>query len=149
MMATLYLDTEFNGFAGDLMSLALVAEDGREWYGVLGLPGEIDGWVYDNVLPALFSLRPTIGPTDEVDFRASLLRFLKQFDCPTIIADWYSDLHQFFGLFAGGNHTESWAYACRAELVLLDKYESEFPHNALSDARAIRAALSRAQAEGR
>lgn len=137
----LFLDTEFNGFGGELMSLALVAEDGREWYGVLGFPAEIDGWVYDNVMPALFDLRPTIGPTSEVNFRAALQRFLTQFDNPTIIADWYADLHQFFGVFAGSNHTESWAYACRTELVLLDSYQSEFPHNALSDARAIKAAI--------
>jgi hypothetical protein len=30
----LWIDTEFNEYRGELISLALVAEDGREWYGV-------------------------------------------------------------------------------------------------------------------
>ena len=30
----LWIDTEFNEYKGALISLALVAEDGREWYGV-------------------------------------------------------------------------------------------------------------------
>jgi hypothetical protein len=29
-----WIDTEFNEYHGALISLALVAEDGREWYGV-------------------------------------------------------------------------------------------------------------------
>jgi hypothetical protein len=28
----LFLDTEFNGFGGELTSLALAAEDGRDWH---------------------------------------------------------------------------------------------------------------------
>jgi len=138
----LYLDTEFNGFGGELISLALVADDGREWYGVLPEPSSWNGWCFDNVFPVIHSLPPTLWPCDRKLFRASLFAFLKQFENPIIVADWYSDLHQFFGLFAGRDHTESWAYACRTELVLLDSYASEFPHNALSDARAIRDALA-------
>jgi hypothetical protein len=30
----LWIDTEFNEYRGALISMALVAEDGREWYGV-------------------------------------------------------------------------------------------------------------------
>jgi len=30
----MWIDTEFNEYRGELISLALVAEDGREWYGV-------------------------------------------------------------------------------------------------------------------
>lgn len=33
MSQRLYLDTEFNGHGGELISLALAAEDGRHWYG--------------------------------------------------------------------------------------------------------------------
>lgn len=34
----IFIDCEFNGFGGQLMSMALVAEDGREFYEVLPLP---------------------------------------------------------------------------------------------------------------
>lgn len=42
----IYVDCEFNGFGGELMSMALVAEDGREWYNVLPLPRDIEPWVH-------------------------------------------------------------------------------------------------------
>lgn len=36
----LYIDTEFNGFGGDLISLALATEaaNGKHFYGILELP---------------------------------------------------------------------------------------------------------------
>lgn len=49
----IYLDTEFNGLGGELISLALVSEDGREWYESLPLPPLLDEWVGANVVPLL------------------------------------------------------------------------------------------------
>jgi hypothetical protein len=48
----LWIDTEFNEYRGALISLALVAEDGREWYGVRYCddPG---WWVGEHVMPHL------------------------------------------------------------------------------------------------
>lgn len=129
----IFVDCEFNGFGGDLMSMALVPEDGDQWYSVLPLPEKIDPWVAENVVPVLHAM-----PISKEAFRASAIAFLKQFENPTICADWYTDLVHFFSLFAGEDHTQSVAYACKAELVLIDNYASEIPHNALFDARAIR-----------
>jgi hypothetical protein len=54
-----FLDTEFNGFGGDLISLALVPEYGdREYYAVLPLPEELHPWVARNVVPYLSSVPP-------------------------------------------------------------------------------------------
>jgi hypothetical protein len=48
----IWIDTEFNEFKGDLISMALVAEDGREWYQVTYCvyPG---AWVAQHVMPIL------------------------------------------------------------------------------------------------
>src|SRR3546814_14895388 len=49
-----FLDTEFNGFGGDLISLALVPEYGdQDFYVSLPLPAQIHPWVEQNVIPYL------------------------------------------------------------------------------------------------
>lgn len=133
----LFVDTEFNGFGGALMSMAIVSEDGREWYEVLPLPDRVEPWVAENVVPHLGK-----EPIDPVEFRLSLHRWLGQFDRPCVVADWYADLVHFFAMFAGRDHTESVMFPCTSALIDLDRYDSAIPHNALSDARAIRDALS-------
>ena len=64
----LWIDTEFNEYKGALISLALVAEDGREWYGVRYCddPG---WWVNEHVMPYLVD-----APQRDCDLRASLDR---------------------------------------------------------------------------
>ena len=49
-----FLDTEYNGFGGTLLSLALVPADGsEEFYAVITHDGPLDPWVERNVLPFL------------------------------------------------------------------------------------------------
>jgi hypothetical protein len=135
----LYIDCEFNGFGGELISMALVDDDGREWYAVLPEPSVWNEWVYDHVFPVINAISPTIVATSRDEFRVSLQAFLSRYDNPIIVADWYTDLVHFFSAFGGRDHTESIAYRCRSELRLdLPDLAAEFPHNALSDARAIR-----------
>lgn len=132
----IFVDCEFNGFGGELISMALVPDqdtDAHDWYGVLPFPKVIDPWVAENVIPVLHA-----EPISKEAFRSSAIAYLRQFDNPTICADWYTDLVHFFSLFAGENHTESVGYACTAELALIDNYQSAIPHNALMDAMAIR-----------
>jgi hypothetical protein len=135
-MTKIFIDCEFNGFGGGLLSFAAVSEDGREWYNELRQPAIWDKWVFENVFPHL-GLTPM--PKDE--FRKSLFAFLRQFPDPVIIADWYTDLMHFFRLFEGRDHTDSESFACRTEIRLIDGYESKVPHHALHDARAIRDVL--------
>lgn len=134
----IFVDCEFNGFGGELMSMAMVSDSGDEWYEVLPLPEFVDPWVTQNVTPVFFA-----SAVSKEAFRASAIEFLKKFKNPTICADWYTDLVHFFSLFAGEDHTQSVGYACKAELILIDNYQSQIPHNALSDARAIRDAWPR------
>jgi hypothetical protein len=46
-----FLDTEFNGFGGGLLSLALVPEDGTEFYATLACDEDMLPWVERNVVP--------------------------------------------------------------------------------------------------
>ena len=135
-MSRLFVDCEFNGFGGQLMSMALVHENADAWwYEVLPLPEQIDPWVAENVVPVLYS-----EPVSPEAFRASLIAFLAPLNCPTICADWYTDIVHFMSCFAGKDHTESFAFPCKTELRLINDYHSVIPHNALADARAIKAA---------
>lgn len=134
-MTHLFIDTEFNGFGGALMSMALVSGDGKhEWYQVLPLPALIDPWVAEHVVPLLGKEAMT-----PAEFRLSLKVFLEQFDQPTIYADWYTDLALFFNAFAGEDHSTSFSFPCRAVLMKdVPDIISAIPHNALADARSIR-----------
>lgn len=137
----IYVDCEFNGFGGELISMALVADDGREWYAVLPEPRIWNAWCFENVLPIMAAIEPTIWARSMEEFRVSLFNWLGAYDNPTIVADWYTDLVHFFSVFGGRDHTESMAYQCRAELRTdIAEIHAEVPHNALSDARAIKQA---------
>lgn len=137
----IFVDCEFNGFGGDLMSMALVPEDEsiEPFYEVINLPNgqkyAWTRWVWENVIPVLGK-----KAISREDFRFKFLEYLDQFDNPTICADWYTDLVHFFSTFAGEDHFKSVGYACKSELVLIEHYHSKIPHNALEDAKAIRAA---------
>src|SRR5215212_4228086 len=48
-----FLDTEFNGFGGALLSLALVPDDGQEYYATIECAEPIVPWVERNVMPYL------------------------------------------------------------------------------------------------
>ena len=136
----LWLDAESNGFLGELISMALVAEDGQEWYEALQYPQRMyDSWAEDHILPVLGK-----EPLEEAqELSESLQNFLKQFDKVHIVADWPGDICHF----------------CRAMFLDIDagslighphitfeidrklpntKDISRIPHNSLEDARAIR-----------
>jgi hypothetical protein len=133
------VDCEFNGFGGQLISMALVAEDGREWYAELPEPRIWNEWCFDNVFPHL-----ELKPIERGEFRQQFRAFLEQFDDITIVADWYTDLVHFFDTFAGKDHTESFHIPCHAVLLPDMEFQpSATPHNALADARAIMETLKR------
>lgn len=134
----LFLDTEFNGFGGELISLALVAEDGCEWYGVLPLPAKIDKWVAEHVIPFL-DIDSKYALYDEPAFQASLAKFLSQFPDVEIIADWPADFEHLCSMlsYEAGFRI---SINCTMRLVRIPGIKPEIPHNALSDARALKEA---------
>ena len=89
----LWIDTEFNEFRGALISMALVAEDGQEWYAALECPNP-GSWVAEHVMPLV-----GIAPVSRLVFCVSLRQFLKRFATVHIVADWPEDIEHFCECF--------------------------------------------------
>lgn len=129
-----WIDTEFNEYRGALISLALVAENGREWYGVRFCddPG---WWVCEHVIPHLDQ-----EPERDKDLRGSLAAFLADFDSVHIVSDWPGDIAHFcnFLEYRPGERIgpDRMTFEVRCDLPDTAK-TSAVPHNALEDARAL------------
>jgi hypothetical protein len=135
----LFLDTEFNGFGGKLISMALVPEDksAAEFYKELEIKDQLEPWVRDNVVPHLF-----LAPSGFSEFQNELAKYLRHItfhdDC-IIVADWPDDIRYFCeALITGPGMCIGIPKNIKFELDLSIEYESLVPHNALHDARAIR-----------
>jgi hypothetical protein len=132
----LFLDTEFNGFGGRLISMALIPEDSttREFYKELEMSEQLEPWVRDNVVPHL-----VLVPSSYNEFQQSLAQYLREIGECTIIADWPDDIKYFCeALITGPGEMISFKHTIKFELDLNINYESLVPHNALHDARAIK-----------
>jgi hypothetical protein len=137
----LFLDTEFNGHGGELISLALACTDDTEWYGVLPLESVTHPWVSQNVLPHLMTLPPTDGGVLHYpDFRVSLHEYLKPRQHCVVYADWPADFGYLMQVMIGPTYNAAWAMPLRLHLINTPSGEPkpELPHNALSDARALK-----------
>lgn len=134
----IWLDTEFNDYHGALISMALVAEDGCEWYGVR-FCDDPSWWVNDHVMPYLHQ-----QPERDSVLRTKLSNFLGQFDSVHIIADWPGDIAHFcnFLEYAPGNRIgpDTMTFEVRRDLPDTSTI-SAIPHNALEDARALARAM--------
>ncbi len=140
-----YLDTEFNGFGGELISLALVPEYGdQEYYAVLPLPEVLHPWVARNVVPYLNAVPPGLnnGPTSRLEAATEIAHYLSGDDAPVIVADWPDDIAYFCALLVTGEGDMAPVGSLRFEFVSSPGFStaaiSEVPHNALHDARALR-----------
>jgi hypothetical protein len=132
----LFLDTEFNGFQGSLISMALVPEDKTkpEFYRELQITDQLEPWVRENVVPHL--ILPPIGYGE---FQNALANYLWNIGECTIIADWPDDIRYFCeSLITGPGQMINLMNNVKFELDFGIEYESLVPHNALHDARAIR-----------
>lgn len=133
-----YIDTEFNGFGGKLMSMAIVPENvnAAEFYCEIIMPDQLDPWVKDNVVPHMFQ-----KPVSYKEFQFALSRYLLniEFDDVVIVADWPDDIRYFCeALITGPGERIIMPTNIKFELDLNIDYVSIVPHNALWDARAIR-----------
>lgn len=131
----LFIDTEFNGFNGDLISMALVPEnDGEAFYEVLECPNPVP-WVAEHVIPFLNKT-----PVSYERFQNLLETYLAQFDKIEIIADWPEDIQHFCRcLITGAGVMMKTIPQINFTIDRnLSSGESLVPHNALADAIAIR-----------
>ena len=140
-----FLDTEFNGFGGSLISLALVPEHGdQEFYASLPLPERPASWVERHVIPYLRHVPPGVDhELSRSEAAHHVAAYLAGDSDPVIVADWPEDLSYFCALLvtAPGNMVTING-RLRLELINAAGFSasanSRVPHNALHDARALR-----------
>lgn len=140
-----FLDTEYNGFGGELLSLALVAEHGdEELYFTLPVPGALHPWVERHVIPFM-NMVPSMHQApalDRVSAAHALATFLANDRDIEIIADWPEDIAQICMLLLTGPGEIVRTPPLRFRFAALPGFStagaSAVPHNALYDARALR-----------
>jgi hypothetical protein len=140
-----FLDTEYDGFGGALLSLALVPEDGgEEFYVVIDHDRVNDPWVERNVLPYLDTVPENLkGPRlSRAAAAHAHSSWLAHDEAPDIIADWPEDLAQLSMLLITGPGQMHPVPPLTLRFVPLHGFStaanSAVPHNALHDARSLR-----------
>ena len=131
----LFLDCEFNGFGGSLISLALVDENGKAFYEALHCRTPVS-WVKQYVMPRLNKI-----PISLDEFQKRLAKFLMNYNEIHVIADWPEDISLLLNvlIIRPGHHLpippltlELWKLPAIGAFT-----ESELPHNALYDAISL------------
>lgn len=144
-----YLDTEFNGFGGPLISLALVRQDGPSLYLLYEPPRPLDPWVERNVLPRLKSVpaEVDIRQVGQADGARAIGDFLKGDPDPDIIADWPDDIRLFCAALMLGPGSTAPMERLKFEILRVEPYPTDLQgaveHNAWWDAMALRRRLLR------
>lgn len=141
-----FLDTEFNGHGGELISIALISE----WQSLPGVPhhktyyefyaaqkihAPYVPWVEENVFPKLRTRRLQPG-----ELKFSFQKFVERFPGAEIVCDWHVDAVHFCGLLSGEDYGASLDFPCTIRILKTPEGQpvSSLPHNALEDARALR-----------
>jgi hypothetical protein len=139
-----FLDTEYNGWGGALLSLALVPDHGEELYLTLDWEGALEEWVERNVVPYLDTVpQPLVSPRlARSDAARAVAHYLAGDPDPLIVADWPEDVALFNALLVTGPGVMAEVPEITFRVVQLPGFgtaaNSKVPHNALHDARALR-----------
>jgi hypothetical protein len=139
-----FLDTEYNGWRGALLSLALVPDDGEDLYLTLDWAGPLDSWVEKNVIPYLDTVPEShVSPRlNRTDAAGTIVHYLGGDPEPLIVADWPEDIAQFNMLLLNGPGMMVEVPSLTFRFLPLSGFStaanSKVPHNALHDARALR-----------
>jgi len=148
-----YLDTEFNGFGGELLSMGLIREDGRCFYAYQGLinASKLDPFVKRHVYPYIHHT-PLIGYTQTVTnhkftkFIQTVLQNDATPDNVTIVADWPDDIRYFTEQLITAPGMMINISSIDFQLRRVDAYPNALKncvqHNAMWDAIALRYVLS-------
>jgi len=139
-----FLDTEYNGIGGELLSLALVPDDGDELYLTFRTSGPLLDWVELHVVPYLDSVSEQLScpRLSRQDAAHALERYLRHDGDTLIFADWPEDIAQFCNLMITGPGDMIDVRDVNFRLLPMTNFStaanSKVPHNALHDARALR-----------
>lgn len=141
-----FLDCEFNGYRGELISLALVPEQGNDALYLAWPYGDFTPWVAENVIP-IVTAPAAVPHIHRLQAWPGFIEiFLRDDDAPVIIADWPDDIRYFCEcLIIGPGEMIKTAPRIFFNVERVDAYPTELPgavqHNALWDARALKAKL--------
>jgi len=139
-----FLDTEFNGFGGELMSLALVPESGdQDYYVVIPIEGPYHPWVEKHVAPYLETVPHNLrNRLDRIAAAHDVAAYLSNDPDVLIVADWPEDIALFCRLLLVGEteivDVRRMRFEFRRTPGFSTARNSAVPHNALHDARALR-----------
>ena len=139
-----FLDTEYNGWSGALLSLALVPDEGEELYLTLDWNGPLEDWVERNVIPYLDAVPEShVSPRmNRTDAARTIAHYLAGDADPVIVADWPEDIALMSALLVMGPGVMAEVPGLTFRFVPLTGFStaanSKVPHNALHDARALR-----------
>jgi hypothetical protein len=139
-----FLDTEYNGWGGALLSLALVPDEGEELYLTLDWTGTLEPWVERNVLPYLDTVPDSLTSRrmSRGDAARTIAHYLAGDTDPLIVADWPEDIAQMNMLLVTGPGIMAEVPGLSCQFIPLSGFStaanSKVPHNALHDARALR-----------
>lgn len=133
----IFLDCEFNGHDGELISMAMVSTNGDEFYEVVGLPHNLPivPWVQENVIPKLGK-----APISYDLFRNKVQEFLILHSGEMVIADSPADLIHLLDNMHCMTDKGKYHYLnleVKMQFTPSGSYTPEDPHNALSDAKGL------------
>ena len=150
-----FLDTEFNGFGGELLSLAMVREDNESIYIVYPEPKKIDLWVKENVMPHMWSIPKTFpGKAVQVESHIEGTRLIQSFfngwgfpgyedkGIPYVISDWPDDIQYLCKALITAPGEMINIPRIQFDVVRVNAYPTEIKnavqHNAFWDAKALK-----------
>ncbi len=150
-MDKVYIDCEFDGHNGPLLSIAIVPENGGGAHIKLidALNPVGDPWVAENVIPLMDSHAAPLSFLSLPNEVGTLLRaVMKDAACPVIIADSPVDIGRFCAAISTGADG-NWASCDYPQMTFevhnVDCYPTDLPgavqHNAWWDAMALREKL--------
>jgi hypothetical protein len=133
-----FLDAEFNGFGGQLISLALVPETkGADPFYVAFACPDPEPWTAAHVMPVLRT-----APVTRAEATQKLAAYLGEDEEAVIVADWPEDIAHLALLMVTGPGARLPTPTLIFELLDLPLFDaqtsSEVPHNACYDAMALR-----------
>lgn len=148
-MSKFYIDCEFDGHSGPLLSIAMVREDGTGIHIQTDVKAA-DAWVVNNVMPLMHSHKAEQFAFCYPPFVGRNLRdFIGEDEHPVIIADSPVDIGRFCSAISTGEEGgwESTGYPKMTfEVHNVDCYPTDVAgavqHNAYWDAMALRHRLS-------
>jgi len=142
-----WIDCEYNGFGGQLLSLALVREDGHNLYIVYDVIQELDPWVKKNVMPILRCEMPKnvkLQLASLLDNRGAYMiqEFFGDDPCPVVTTDWPDDIKYLCQAMITGPGEMISVPRIIFDMVRVDAYPTKLPgavqHNAYWDAAALK-----------